>query len=154
MNEYLTIQRNLGDRPESYLNQGIVLAATGKTADAEQAYLFGLKRFPAFVAYYGNLADLYRAENNEGRAKEYLDKGLSIQPDNAELHYAAALWYERKKDRVSGLREFKKAVDLKFRPMVLLPMLMHLHSSQNTNCNRRSQYWKTTHQNKAMILLF
>ncbi|HYK44829.1 MAG TPA: cytochrome c3 family protein [Parafilimonas sp.] len=112
MNEYLTIQRNLGDRPESYLNQGIVLAATGKTADAEQAYLFGLKRFPSFVAYYGNLADVYRAENNEEKAKEYLDKGLSIQPGNAELHYAAALWYERKKDRVSGLREFKKAVDL------------------------------------------
>jgi len=112
MNEYLTIQRNLGDRPESYLNQGIVLAATGRTSEAEQVYLFGLKRFPKFIGYYGNLADLYRAENNETKAKEYLDKGLSVQPGNPDLHYAIALWYERSKDRAAGLMELKKAADL------------------------------------------
>ena len=112
MNEYLAIQRNLGDRPESYLNQGIVLAATGRTSEAEQVYLFGLKRFPGFIGLYGNLADLYRSQNNESKAKEYLDKGLAVQPGNADLHYAIALWYERGKDRAAGLRELKKASEL------------------------------------------
>ena len=112
MDEYLTIQKSLGDRPESYLNQGIILAATGKTADAELTYLFGLKRFPTFIAYYGNLADLYRAENNERKAKEYLDIGLAIQPQNAELHYALGLWYVRSQKRADGVNELKKASDL------------------------------------------
>ena len=112
MNEYLGLQRNLGDRPESYLNQGIVLGATGRMADAEQAYLFGLKRFPKFAGYYGNLADLYRAQNNDVRAKDYLDQGLLVQPANAELHYALGLWFVRNQKRAEGVNELKKASEL------------------------------------------
>ena len=112
MNEYLAIQRNLGDRPESYLNSGIALAATGRTNEAEQTYLLGLKRFPKFIAYYGNLADLYRAEKNEPLSKQYLDRGLSLQPTNSELHYAIALWHIRNQDRNAGLNELKKASEL------------------------------------------
>jgi predicted CXXCH cytochrome family protein len=112
MNEYLVIQGNLGDRPESFLNSGIILTATGRTKEAEQSYLLGIKRFPQFIAYYGNLADLYRSEHNEAGAKEYLGKGLLLQPGNATLHYAIALWYIRNQNHAAGSAELKKASQL------------------------------------------
>lgn len=112
LNEYLTIQKYISDRPEGYLNQGIVLAATGRTTEAEQIYLLGLKRFPKFIPYYGNLADLYRSQKMETKSKEYLDEGLSIQSTNGSLHYALGLWYIRNYDEASGMNELKKAAEL------------------------------------------
>ena len=112
MNEYIGIQRNMGDRPEGYLNQGIVLAATGRANEAEQVYLLGLQRFPQFVAGYANLADLYRAMGNEEKAKAFLEKGLQIQPGNATLHYSLALWHVRNKDNPAALQQLQLAIRL------------------------------------------
>lgn len=112
LNEYLTIQRNQGDRPESYLNQGIILAGTGRLAEAEQAYLLGLKRFPKFVPLYGNIADLYRSQNDEAKSQEFLQRGIAIQPENALLHYAYGLWQVRNKHDAEGMAELRKAIEL------------------------------------------
>jgi tetratricopeptide (TPR) repeat protein len=108
-NEYNGIQQGLTNRPEGYLNQGIVLGMTGKWSEAEAIYLQGLKRFPKFVLLYINLADVYRSQNQEANAKEYIDKGLVLQPENADLHYALGLWYVRKNDHSSGIKELKRA---------------------------------------------
>jgi tetratricopeptide (TPR) repeat protein/ssDNA-binding Zn-finger/Zn-ribbon topoisomerase 1 len=108
-NEYNGIQQGLTNRPEGYLNQGIVLGMTGKWSEAEAIYLQGLKRFPKFVLLYINLADVYRSQNQEAKAKEYIDKGLVLQPENADLHYALGLWYVRKNDHSSGIKELKRA---------------------------------------------
>lgn len=110
MNEYLAIQRSLSDRPEGYLNQGIILMTTGRTAEAEQIYLLGLRRFPKFIPLYGNIADMYRSQNNEAKSKEFLDKGLSLQPSNAVLRYARGLWYIRNHNEGEGMNELKQAV--------------------------------------------
>lgn len=112
MNEYIEIQKYLSDRPEGYINQGIVFSATGRINEAEQIYLLGLKRFPEFIAFYGNLADLYRSQNLDTKAKEYLDKGLTITPANGTLHYALGLWYIRNHNESEGLNELKKAASL------------------------------------------
>ena len=72
----------------------------------------GLKRFPEFIAFYGNLADLYRSQNLDTKAKEYLDKGLTITPANGTLHYALGLWYIRNHNESEGLNELKKAASL------------------------------------------
>jgi tetratricopeptide (TPR) repeat protein len=112
MNEYLAIQKYVSDRPEGYLNQGIVLASTGRIAEAEQIYLLGLKRFPDFVPFYGNLADLYRSQNMEAKCKEYLDRGLNIQSSNGSLHYALGLWYIRNHNEAAGMNELKKAAEI------------------------------------------
>ena len=107
--EYLDIQQGMTHRPEGFLNQGIVLAATGKSSEAEAKYLQGIKRFPKFVPLYMNLADYYRSGNNENEARKYIDRALLIQPNNAELHYALGLWYIRHQDHSKGIDEFKKA---------------------------------------------
>lgn len=112
MNEYIDIQKYISDRPEGYINQGIVLSATGRTSEAEQVYLLGLKRFPRFIPLYGNLADLYRSQNLEPKSKEWLDKGLSVAPNNGTLHYALGLWYIRNHNETEGLNELKKAASL------------------------------------------
>lgn len=112
MNEYLGIQRKVGDRPEGYLNQGILLSATGNIAGAEQIYLLGLKRFPKFIALYANMADHYRAAGGETKAKEYIEKGLAVEPNNPTLHYSSAMWYYRNQDKAGGLSELKKAIQL------------------------------------------
>jgi len=112
LNEYLGIQRNICDRPEGFLNQGIVLTATGGVGEAEQLYLQGLKRFPKFIPLYANTADLYRSLGNETRSKEYLQAGLLLQPGNAMLHYSLGLWYVRSKDNKTAMRELQKAIQL------------------------------------------
>lgn len=112
LNEYLLVQKNLSHRPEGYLNRGIILAQTGKQQEAEQLYLKGIALFPKFIPFYANLADLYRSLNNEAMAKAYIDRGLQLQPGNADLHYALGLWYIRKSDEVNGMAELKKAAAL------------------------------------------
>ncbi|MDI3322061.1 multiheme c-type cytochrome [Pinibacter soli] len=112
MNEAITMERNLSDRPEGYLNQGILFAGTGKLDDAEQVYLLGIKRFPKNSSLYMNLADLYRMKQNEVKVKETLDKGLQIFPRNGGLHYALALWHVRRGDKQEGVLELQKAIQL------------------------------------------
>ena len=110
--EYLAIQRFVSDRPEGYLNQGIILSAVGRTGEAEQAYLLGVKRFPTFIQLYANLADLYRAQNLETKSKEYLDKGLQLDAKSASLHYALGLWFIRNKEKDKAMAELYKAQQL------------------------------------------
>jgi predicted CXXCH cytochrome family protein len=112
MNEAISMERSLSDRPEGYLNQGILFAGTGKIDDAEQVYLLGIKRFPKSASLYMNLADLYRMKQNEAKVKETLDKGLQVYPRNGSLHYALALWHVRKGDKKEGVAELRKAIQL------------------------------------------
>ncbi len=112
VSEAMTLERNLSDRPEGYLNQGLLLANTGKINEAEQIYQLGLKRFPKFVGLYMNLADVYRMKNSEPQVKEMLDKGLRIHPNNADLNYSLALWHIRRGDKKEGLATLQKATQL------------------------------------------
>lgn len=112
LNEYLVVQESLSSRPEGFLNRGIILSQTGRQMEAEQLYLKGVKIFPKFAPFYLNLADFYRAQNNETMAKEYLDRGLILQPKNADLHYALGLWYIRKQDLAKGMNELKMAAEI------------------------------------------
>src|SRR5208282_4277056 len=105
-------QRNMSDRPEGYLNQGIILAAVGRLPEAEQVYLLGLSRFPKFVALYANTADLYRAKGEDLKGKAYIEQGLLQQPKNATLHYSLALWWIRNGNKPNGILELRKAVAL------------------------------------------
>lgn len=112
MNEAIGMERNLSDRPEGYLNQGILFAGTGKVDDAEQVYLLGIKRFPKYVSLYMNLADVYRMKQNEAKVKETLDKALQISPHSGSIHYSLALWFVRSGNRKEGVAELQKAIQL------------------------------------------
>lgn len=110
LEEYLAIQRGMSDRPEGYLNQGIILTATGRVPEAEQIYMLGIKRFPKFIALYANLADLYRAMGNDTKSLELLQNALKVEPNNGTLHYSLAMWYFRNKDEKNGIAALEKAI--------------------------------------------
>ncbi|MFT3844439.1 MAG: multiheme c-type cytochrome [Lacibacter sp.] len=112
MKEYLTVQQKLSHRPEGYLNRGIILSITGNNEDAERTYTEGIRRFPAFLPFYINLADHYRQTGNEQKSKELIGKGLALQPSSADLNYAAGLWYIRQKDYKTGMMFLQKAASL------------------------------------------
>jgi tetratricopeptide (TPR) repeat protein len=109
LNEYIVIQQGLTHRPEGFLNQGIVFGMTGRSNEAEAIYLSGIKRFPKFILFYMNLADLYRSQNREAKAKEFIDNGLLIEPKNADLHYALGLWFIRQGAKERGIDELRQA---------------------------------------------
>jgi len=112
LNEYISIQHALTHRPEGFLNQGIVFGMTGRSNEAESIYLSGIQRFPKFVLFYINLADLYRSQNRESKAKEFIGKGLLFEPKNADLHYALGLWFIRQNDKIQGVDELRQAFTL------------------------------------------
>lgn len=133
MNEYLAVQRNMSDRPEGWLNQGVAYASIGKNAEAEQIYLQGIKRFPTFINLYANLADIYRASGNNELSKQYIQKGLMIEPDNATLHYSMSLWYFRNHQQDPGMNELKQAIHLNpSDPSFTYAYAIALHSGGNS----------------------
>ena len=112
MNEYLAIQRNMGHRPEGFLNQASVMMATGQTNEALQLYLKGIERFPKFIPMYVNLADYYRDQQQEAQSKLIIDNALAVAPKNPQLHYVLGLWHVRQKNQSAGMAELKKSVML------------------------------------------
>lgn len=110
--EYLAVQVNMSHRPEAVLNRAVMLSSMGKSTEAEQVYLQGINRFPASIALYINLADLYRSLEDDAKAKVYLDKALAIRPGDPFLQYSTGLWYIRNKQQVAGMASLKKAATL------------------------------------------
>lgn len=112
MNEYLAVQQNLSHRPEGFLNQASMKFYTGQPNDALQLYLTGIRRFPRFMPFYVNLADLYRATGQEAEAKKMIDQAMQINPTYPQLHYVLGLWHVRKHNHQAALQSLKKAMDL------------------------------------------
>lgn len=112
MQEYTDVQRNLSHRPEGYLNRGILFSLLGRTAEAAKLYMEGLRYFPENIQLYVNLADACRQMNQEQQSKIYIDKGLALQPANADLQYVLGLWYIRQKKYGEGMAALKKAAAL------------------------------------------
>lgn len=91
LDEYVAVQTFNGDRAEGPFNHANLLAASGSLDAAEAKLDEAIEREPAFSPAYANLADLYRRLGREADAAETLRRGLSVQPDDAALHYALGL---------------------------------------------------------------
>lgn len=112
MTEYIRVQEKISHRPEGSYNRAILYQAMGDIVIAELLYKTCINRFPSFGPAYSNLADLYRDQNKETEARAIIDKGLSVLPGNAQLHYALGLWFVRNKENKPGINELKKATEL------------------------------------------
>jgi tetratricopeptide (TPR) repeat protein len=107
--EFEAAQRANLDRPEAWMNLGNLHARRGDTARAEEAYREALRREPAFVPAYVNLADLRRAEQRDDAAVAVLREGLRAAPGAAALHEALGLALVRQGDKRAALVEFAAA---------------------------------------------
>jgi predicted CXXCH cytochrome family protein len=107
--EYLDAQRFNADRPESFLNIGLLYVDLGDPAKAQAAYQSALTRNPRFAPAYVNLADLYRQQSDDQRAEQVLRAGLMQVSDGADLRHALGLLLVRAQRYDAAVTELGRA---------------------------------------------
>jgi predicted CXXCH cytochrome family protein len=111
-NEYLDFLKLNADTPESLLNLGLFLSASGQPSEAERAYRQALKLSPSFIPVLLNLADLYRANGMDSQARPLLTQATKIAPNDAAAYHALGLLAVREKDLEGALPYLQRAVEL------------------------------------------
>jgi len=89
--EYRESQLTSAERPESWLNLGVLDSLLGDSDAAERDYRQALALDPEFTPTYANLADLYRALGRDADGRAMLEQGLEQAPDDADLLHALGL---------------------------------------------------------------
>jgi tetratricopeptide (TPR) repeat protein len=107
--EYRDAQIFNADRPESHVNLGTLALELGETAVTQVAYERALKVGPYFIPAYVNLADLYRAQNNDEKGEELLRKALTVDPRSAAAHHALGLLLVRQQRLPEAIEELRQA---------------------------------------------
>ncbi len=112
LSEYKKAQMANSDRPESYMNLGLLEIRLGNFLKAETYYKKALELDPKFVNGYINLADLYRLQQRDNDVESMLSEAKQIAADNAAVHHALGLHYVRVKKGDAALPELKRAYDI------------------------------------------
>jgi tetratricopeptide (TPR) repeat protein len=112
LEEYVAAQRYNADRPESWLNLGLLAERRGDVSAAEAFYRDAIALAPDFAPAYINLADLLRAQRRDDEGERVLREGLSRAPHSAELHYALGLLHVRGQRDDAGLAALAQAARL------------------------------------------
>jgi len=107
--EYLEVQTFNAERPEAHTSAATAHAVFGNLIDAEAAFEKALAIEPDWVPAMVNLADLYRANGQDMQGRELLERAITSSPENADVHYAFALWLIRNDESDRALAEFSKA---------------------------------------------
>ena len=106
--EYTTAEMTNADRPESFLNIGLIEVDQRQFDKAEAAYRAALALQPDFTQAAVNLADLYRLQGHDAEGEKTLRQALALDPQNAAAHHALGLLLIRGKklpDAITALAE-------------------------------------------------
>ena len=112
--EYIEAQELNADRPEAYLNLGLLYARQNHLDKADAALKTAISLDPGFAPAAVNLADLYRGQNRDEEGERVLDDAISHSPNDASLEHALGLLMVRQKRDAQGL-------DCWRRPRVTIP---------------------------------
>ena len=112
IDEYIEVQKNNADRVESWTNLGNLYLRLGTAAKAQAQYEHALDLDPTYAPVYVNLADLYRSEQQDGKAEQVLLTGIERLPDAGSLHHAYGLLLVRQKKTDRAIAELRRAVEL------------------------------------------
>ncbi len=112
LEEAMAAERVNADRPEAHLNLGLLAAAAGEAAAAEEAYRTALGLDARFTPARANLADLYRALGRESEAEAELEAGLAADPQSADLHFALGLAQVRGRRLQTAIESLRRAAVL------------------------------------------
>jgi tetratricopeptide (TPR) repeat protein len=112
LEEYAAAQRYAAERPESWLNLGLLAQRQGNAKPAEQHYRTAMALAPDFAPAYVSLADLMRAQGREEEGERVLRDGLKRAPANADLHHALGLLHVRRQSYTAGLTALAQAARL------------------------------------------
>jgi Flp pilus assembly protein TadD len=100
------------DRPESWLNLGVIHAGRGELDDAETAYRKAIEIEPRIPMAYLNLADLYRQKGDDAAGIQLLQEAQLRQPNSPDLHYGMGLALVRQRRYDEALVELRTAAEL------------------------------------------
>jgi len=112
LDEWRAAETLAADRPESHLNLGALAAERGDAAEAEAAFRRAVSLDDKFASGWLNLADLFRATGRDSEAEGLLRKALVAAPDDADAHYALALWFVRQHRLADARAEAREAARL------------------------------------------
>jgi tetratricopeptide (TPR) repeat protein len=110
--EYIKAQLVNADRPESYVNIGLIRLSMSQFEDAEKSYLRAIKLDAEFTSAYVNLADLYRMQKRDKKAKKILDQAVALSPRSGDVQHALGLLYVRNKQMKKALQFLSHATEL------------------------------------------
>ncbi|MCP5158138.1 MAG: tetratricopeptide repeat protein [Gammaproteobacteria bacterium] len=110
--EYIAAEMTNANRPESYLNIGLIHVAQGEFDQAEAAYRSALQLQPTFTQAAVNLADLYRMQGRDEDGEKTLHQALEFDPQNAAAHHALGLLLIRQKRLPEAMIELAEAARL------------------------------------------
>lgn len=110
--EYIKSEQTNAERPESYLNIGLIHIDQGQFEPAEAAYLAALELEPTFTQAAVNLADLYRLQGRDADGEKTLRQALTLDPQSAAAHHALGLLLIRQKRLLEALAALAEAARL------------------------------------------
>lgn len=111
LDEYRESQAYQADRGFSYVALGNLSLSMGQLDQAEAEFKQAIDIEPIFVPAYVNLADVYRMQKQEVKARTVLDKGLKVAPENASLYFAKAMSLIRDQQKSQALEPLQKATE-------------------------------------------
>jgi len=100
------------DRPESWLDLGLLEERLGDTVAAEQALATGVRREPRFIPGRVQLAELVRRRGREAEAEQLLREAVALEPEAADAHEALGLSLVRQKRLAEALPSLARAAAL------------------------------------------
>lgn len=112
VDEYIAAEMTNADRPESYLNIGLIHVDRGQFDQAEAAYRAALDLQPAFTQAAVNLADLYRLQGRDGEGEQTLRQALARDSHHAAAHHALGLLLIRQRRVSEALTALAEAARL------------------------------------------
>ena len=72
--------------PQMRFLRGVILTEQGKPADATSAFVALTQEFPELPEPYNNLAALYAAQSQFGKARDALETAIKLNPSYATAH--------------------------------------------------------------------
>jgi tetratricopeptide (TPR) repeat protein len=110
--EYRRAQEINADRPEAQVSLGVLADRRREPDAAQRAYERAIGLDPTFVPAYVNLADHYRALNQDARGEQALRQGIARVPGAPALHHALGLLLARRGQTTEAVAELAKAAEL------------------------------------------
>ena len=109
----------IANRSEAHVGLGDFEAANGDAQAALRHYEKALEIDPTAVVARGNLADIYRALDQDARGEDVLRDGLEIAPDSAALRHSLGLLLARTGRPDEALAELALAAEYSDSPRFL-----------------------------------
>ena len=110
--EYINSQLLNADRPEAYLNLGVLHVDRRDLPGAVAALETALHIDPGFAPAYVNLSDLMRAQGREIEAENLLRVGIAVSDDDGAVRHALGLSLVRQQRLDEALVELRRATEV------------------------------------------